>query len=171
MPQSSKCAIALGSNLGNSLTIVNQALEMMQSRLEILAVSRWYRTKPIGYCAGMMVVIDQPDFINGCALIATEIEPLGLLQFLWQVEFQFGRVRLEPGSARTLDLDLIFYEDRVMSTPELRLPHPRMTDRGFVLFPLAEIAPHWHHPTQNRSVAELAAQLDHPLCESMPYVY
>ncbi|PLS69110.1 MAG: 2-amino-4-hydroxy-6-hydroxymethyldihydropteridine diphosphokinase [Cyanobacteria bacterium M5B4] len=168
MPQS-KCAIALGSNLGDSLTIVNQALEVMQSRLQILAVSRWYRTKPIGYRSGVMMVVDQPDFINGCALIATEIEPVPLLQFLLQVELYFGRLRLEAGSARTLDLDLLFYEDRVIVTPELHLPHPRMTDRGFVLFPLAEIAPHWQHPTQNRSVAELAAQLDHPLCQPVPY--
>lgn len=163
------CAVALGSNLGDSLTIVNQAIGAMASRLRILAVSRWYRTKPIGSRMGKLVVVDQPDFINGCALVSTELEPIDLLQFLLEIEVRFGRVRLEPGSARTLDLDLLFCNDRVICTPQLQLPHPRMTDRGFVLIPLAEIAPHWLHPLEKRSVLELAAQLDHPLCEPVLY--
>lgn len=116
-----------------------------------------------------MVLVDQPDFINGCVLIGTDLTPLGLLRFLLNLELEFGRVRQEPGCARTLDLDLLFYDDFVIDTPELHLPHPRMTDRGFVLFPLAEVAPHWHHPTHNRSVLELLARLDQPLCEPMPY--
>ena len=169
MPQSYECAVALGSNLGNSLTIVRSAIEVMARGVEVVAVSRWYRTKAIGYRSGMVVLVDQPDFINGCALIRTDWEPLPLLQFLLDIELQFGRVRQEPGSARTLDLDLLFCDDCVITTPELQLPHPRMTDRGFVLFPLAEIAPHWHHPTHNRSVLELLAALDRPLCEPIPH--
>ncbi len=164
-----QAAVALGSNLGNSLSIVESAIKVMGAGVEVLAVSRWYRTKAIGYRSGLMVLVDQPDFINGCALIRTDLTPLALLRFLLNIELEFGRVRQAPGCARTLDLDLLFCEDFVIDTPELHLPHPRMTDRGFVLFPLAEVAPHWHHPTHNRSVLELLADLDQPLCEPIPH--
>ncbi|MCS6960858.1 MAG: 2-amino-4-hydroxy-6-hydroxymethyldihydropteridine diphosphokinase [Pseudanabaenaceae cyanobacterium SKYGB_i_bin29] len=164
-----RCAIALGSNLGDSLAIVNQAVCTLQREVAITAVSRWYKTKPIGYQNGKPVIVDQPDFINGCVVGTTCLSAAELLEFLLQVEQSFGRVRTADKGARTLDLDLLFYGDAIINTPTLQVPHPRMTDRGFVLFPLAEIAPDWWHPVAKRSVLHLAQSLSHPLCAPIPY--
>ncbi|MFN3361553.1 MAG: 2-amino-4-hydroxy-6-hydroxymethyldihydropteridine diphosphokinase [Pseudanabaenaceae cyanobacterium] len=162
------CAIAVGSNLGDSLRIVNQAVTALGEGVNVTAVSRWYRTKPIGYREGQPCLLEQPDFINGCVIGTTSLSPGELLEFLLRVEQSFGRVRRQKYDARTLDLDLLLYADAVIATPRLQVPHPRMTDRGFVLIPLAEIAPDWWHPLANRSVLDLAQSLTHSLCQPVP---
>lgn len=164
------CAIALGSNLsseiGDSEKIVRSAIAQLSSlpEIEIVRVSRWYRTKAIT----LPNSAPQPDYINGCAILKTSFQPLQLLQTLFHTEQMFGRERRERWGARTLDLDLLLYGDQIIDTPELVLPHPRMSDRAFVLLPLAEIAGDWIHPVQEVAIANLAKKppdidLSHPI--------
>ncbi|MEO0949609.1 MAG: 2-amino-4-hydroxy-6-hydroxymethyldihydropteridine diphosphokinase [Cyanobacteria bacterium J06641_5] len=143
-------AIGLGSNLGQSRQILVGAIATLSnhSAIEVTTRSPWYRTTPVGGPP-------QPDFLNGCALLQTTLVPIALLQVLLQVEKQFGRERRERWGPRTLDLDLLLYDDLILTTPELTLPHPRMRDRPFVLVPLAEIAPDWQHPVCNQSIRAL----------------
>lgn len=91
----------------------------------------------------------------------TSLEPLELLQRLLEIEAEFGRVRGERWGARTLDLDLLLYGDRILKHPQLEVPHPRMTERGFVLVPLAEIAPHWRDPSSGNSIRQLQEALNY----------
>ncbi|MEE3716499.1 2-amino-4-hydroxy-6-hydroxymethyldihydropteridine diphosphokinase [Tumidithrix elongata RA019] len=154
----SLCAIALGSNLGDSSATVNAALDRLHAspQVHIVRRSRWYRTKAIT----MPDSPPQADYINGCAILSTDLTPYALLQFLLDTEIQFGRERRERWGARTLDLDLLLYGDRILDTANLVVPHPRMCDRAFVLIPLAEIAPDWIHPINGCAIAKLA--LDPP---------
>jgi len=142
---SARAFIALGSNLQDPVAQVTRACaklaELPGTRL--VRQSSLYRTTPVGYD-------DQPDFINAVAEIATVLEPPMLLQALQALESGFGRERSFANAPRVLDLDLLFYDDRVMRTPDLILPHPRMHERGFVLFPLAEIAPDLEIPGRGR---------------------
>jgi 2-amino-4-hydroxy-6-hydroxymethyldihydropteridine diphosphokinase len=149
--------IALGANLPSPAGGPRQTLETAIARLEasgvyIAARSRWYRTVPVP-------VSDQPWFVNGVARIETALEPLALLGRLHQVEQAFGRHRTVANAARTLDLDIIDYDNRIENTPELTLPHPRMQDRAFVLLPLADIAPGWRHPILGETVESLISAL------------
>ncbi len=149
-----RAAIALGSNLGNSCAILRSALKALAQtpRLGLERRSHLYRTPPVGP--------PQPDYINACAIFGTTLEPISLLNRLLEVERQFGRVRRERWGPRLLDLDLILYDDLIMDSPRLQLPHPRMTERGFVLLPLAEIAPDWVEPVSGKAIATLAQVVD-----------
>ncbi|MGA1285807.1 MAG: 2-amino-4-hydroxy-6-hydroxymethyldihydropteridine diphosphokinase [Prochlorothrix sp.] len=153
-PCPTQAAIALGSNLGHSAQILLQALAVLDAEpdLQVLARSSLYQTRPVGP--------PQPDYLNACAVLETNQGPLDLLQTLLRVEQQFGRVRRERWGPRLLDLDLLLYGDRILSLPQLEIPHPRMVDRAFVLVPLAEIAPHWREPRSGRTIADLTQQLD-----------
>lgn len=119
--------------------------------MRVLARSRRYRSAPVGP--------PQPDYVNGCALLAVMLEPEDLLERLLATERRLGRVRGERRGPRCLDLDLLLMGDRRPSTPRLTLPHPRLRERVFVLVPLAEIAPAWIDPVSDRNVADLAAAL------------
>jgi len=149
------CAVALGSNLGDSVHILSQAIATLAQHphLHLQAVSPWYQTVPVGGPP-------QPDYLNGCATFTTLLTPLLLLDTLLQTEQQFGRVRRERWGPRSLDLDLLFYAEQIIDLPRLTVPHPRMRDRAFVLVPLADIAPHWRDPVTNKTVAQLVARVD-----------
>ena len=151
-----KCAIALGSNLGHSLDILERSLLVLQQTpgINLIATSNWYQTKPVG---GRQ---PQADYLNGCALLEVKQTPQELLLILQATELQFGRVRTEKWSARTLDLDLLLYQDLILNSPELIVPHPRMTERAFVLVPLAEIIPQWLEPVSGATISHLAQQID-----------
>jgi 2-amino-4-hydroxy-6-hydroxymethyldihydropteridine diphosphokinase len=148
------CAIALGSNLGDSPSILHQALATLHHppNLTLVAQSSLYQTLAIGP--------PQPDILNGCALVNTTLSASDLLQRLLAIEQRFGRVRRERWGPRTLDLDLIFYGQMICTEPNLQLPHPRLRERAFVLIPLAEIAPDWVDPVTGRSVQDLCTALD-----------
>ncbi|MGB3639941.1 MAG: 2-amino-4-hydroxy-6-hydroxymethyldihydropteridine diphosphokinase [Rivularia sp. (in: cyanobacteria)] len=150
-----KAAIALGSNLGESFTTLQNAIKALIETplVTVINNSKWYRTKPVGGPA-------QPDYINGCALLKVKLEPHKLLETLLKIEQQFGRVRKEHWGARTLDLDLILYDDLILDTPNLQIPHPRMKERAFVLVPLAEIAPNWIEPVSGKTITQLLKEVD-----------
>ena len=147
-------AIALGSNLGNSLKTLNAALEVLAQApgIQVEARSSWYQTKAIQATDSAP---PQPDYLNGCALLRVTLSPHELLAVLLQTEIQFGRVRRERWGARTLDLDLLWFDDLILQSPTLEIPHPRMNDRAFVLVPLSEIAPHWIEPVSGKSIDQL----------------
>jgi len=149
-----QCAIALGSNLGESQQILEQAIQQLDthSEVRVSAVSSWYETLPVGP--------EQPNYLNGCALLTTSLSPGDLLATLLKIENEFGRVRQERWGARTLDLDILLYDDQVLATERLQIPHPRMRERAFVLVPLAEIAPNWLDPVTGSAIAQLKQNID-----------
>jgi len=155
-----KCAIAIGSNLdsdfGSSQQIVKAAIKALDrfGQIQILRVSNWYQTKAV-----TLSELSQPDYINGCATLQTTLSPIALLTRLLDVEVQFGRIRRAKWDARTLDLDLLLYENYILNTPDLIIPHPRMVDRTFVMLPLAEIAPDWIHPVTGDRIDRMAQNL------------
>ncbi|NUQ64084.1 MAG: 2-amino-4-hydroxy-6-hydroxymethyldihydropteridine diphosphokinase [Pirellulales bacterium] len=146
--------LALGSNLGDRRAILDAAIGLLarHDAVRVARVSRWHETFPVGGPAG------QPLFLNGAALLETLLAPHGLLSLLIQVETDLGRLRVERWGKRTLDLDLLLYDDVVLETPELVVPHPRMAWRRFVLEPAAEIAPSMSHPKIGWTIRRL---LDH----------
>jgi len=148
------CAIALGSNLGDSRALLEAALVALDSAVGVSLQrrSRWYRTLAVGP--------PQPDYLNGCAILQVERSPQELLSLLLATEDRFGRVRQQRWGARTLDLDLLLYDELVLHTPELEIPHPRMHQRAFVLVPLAEISPHRRHPQSGKTIGELLQSVD-----------
>jgi 2-amino-4-hydroxy-6-hydroxymethyldihydropteridine diphosphokinase len=133
--------VALGSNLEDPQQQVLRALAELDGLPEtrVTARSALYRTAPVGYD-------NQPDFINAAAEVSTTLEPLALLRALLALETAHGRERPFPNAPRVIDLDLLLYDDLELHDPELTLPHPRLHERGFVLFPLADIAPELHVP-------------------------
>jgi len=147
--------IALGSNLQDPAAQVTRALaELDQLQgTHVVARSSFYRTAPVGYD-------NQPDFINAVAEVATELSPQELLQALLALEQLHGRERTFPNAPRVLDLDLLMYEDVCLQEPALTLPHPHMHERGFVLFPLAEIAPDLEIPGKGKVAVLLQGCLD-----------
>jgi 2-amino-4-hydroxy-6-hydroxymethyldihydropteridine diphosphokinase len=98
--------------------------------------------------------------LNGCALLDVKLTPQELLETLLRIEAQFGRIRKERWGARTLDLDILLFDDVILDTPTLELPHPRMGERAFVLVPLAEIAPDWIEPVSGKAIAQLVQAVD-----------
>ena len=147
-------AIALGSNLGDSLSILESAIETLAQTPLITLVSKssWHRTKAIGP--------PQPDYWNGCVVVRVKLTPTSLLEHLLKIETKFGRVRRERWGPRTLDLDLLLYDNLILETPILQIPHPRMWERAFVLLPLAEIAPDWIDPVSQCTIAQLVQKLE-----------
>lgn len=148
-------AIALGSNLGDSRTILMAAIDQLSQdpKIKLQATSHWYQTAAVGP--------PQPDYLNGCVSILTTYSPEVLLEKLLAIESQFGRVRRERWGPRTLDLDVLLFGQSVIQTPTLTVPHPYLHERAFVLAPLAEICPGWIHPVLKRTIAELAKAVDY----------
>jgi len=145
--------IALGSNLGDKEANLRQALKLLTEQgITIKRVSKFFVTEPYG-------VIDQPSFLNGACCIETALPPLNLLETLLAVENKMGRVRLRHWGERNIDLDLLLYENVIMDTEKLRLPHPDMQNRDFVLLPLEEIAPELEHPVLHKTIAKLKDEL------------
>jgi 2-amino-4-hydroxy-6-hydroxymethyldihydropteridine diphosphokinase len=149
--------IALGGNLlswaGPPADTLKRALgELERHGVEIREASAFYETPAWPDAAA-------PAFINAVAAVRTSLQPVELLMLLHGVETDFGRLRSASNAPRTLDLDLLDYDGRVMAEPQLTLPHPRMATRSFVLVPLRDVAPGWRHPVTGQGLGELLAAL------------
>lgn len=144
--------IALGANLGDPASTVRAAFGALANLPDsrVVRCSALYRTAPIG-------IVDQPEFINAVALLETTLAPVALLGELLDIEQRFGRQRGAKNGPRTLDLDLLLYDDCHVELPELTLPHPRLHLRAFVLQPLAELAPDLRLPGRGHISAWLPA--------------
>jgi 2-amino-4-hydroxy-6-hydroxymethyldihydropteridine diphosphokinase len=151
--------IAVGANLpgpdgASPLASCRRAVRELASLsgLELGAVSRWYETAPVPPSG-------QPNYVNGVARFAGQMEPETLLALLHTIEAGAGRIRGERNAARTLDLDIIDIDGQVRDAPDPVLPHPRAHLRAFVLVPLADVAPNWVHPRLHLSVQDLLRTL------------
>lgn len=145
--------IGIGSNLAEPLQQVQRAVAALEKlpSVDLLAVSPWYGSHPVGGPA------DQPDYINGVACLKTSLQPHALLDALQAIEHQQQRVRRERWGARTLDLDLLLYDNECVHDDRLTLPHPCLHERAFVLVPLADIAPQLTLPNGCRVASLLPA--------------
>ena len=132
-----EAAICLGSNIGDRKSYIDRAVTLLAAfeGMRLVARSSYYSTKPWGPFP------DQADFLNVCVLLETKLEPARLVERCRTIESWLGRGRGVHLGPRVIDLDLLYVDDLEMDTPSVRLPHPRMMDRGFVLIPLAELAP------------------------------
>lgn len=164
--------LGLGSNLGDGPAQIAEAVSLLQSAgIALRGRSRLYHTEPVGFS-------QQPWFTNAVIEVSTTLSPEELLRECQAVESRLDRQRLFRNGPRTIDIDLLLWGDEVRATPELQLPHPRFRERGFVLEPLAELAPELSDPVTGKTfwalLAELALLPDqpkvHPLCEEWPHV-
>lgn len=141
--------LSLGSNLGDRERLLERALAKLDAAgLRLLRVSSVYETEPLERRG-------QPWFLNMVVEAETELFPRVLLMRIRRIEVELGRRRLAPKGPRPIDIDVLLYGDAVIRTPELTIPHPRMSERRFVLEPLAELAPELRHPLDGRPIREL----------------
>ncbi len=139
--------LGLGSNVGGRQENLDKALEFLSQRLRMGKVSSIYDTEPVGNA-------DQPRFLNLVCQAYTRLEPTALLALVKGIENKLGRTG-KSGAPRTIDIDILLYGEQVIETPELVIPHPKMTGRAFVLVPLDEIAPDLVHPASGKTIREL----------------
>ena len=140
--------IALGSNLGNRLSNLKAAISNLTPQLDVKKKSPVYETPPWGYA-------EQPPFLNQVLMEETYLEPEDLLGHLKRLETVLGREPTFENGPRLIDMDILFYDDMVIDSPPLVIPHPRLHQRAFVLVPLNDIAPDLMHPVLERPVSEL----------------
>jgi 2-amino-4-hydroxy-6-hydroxymethyldihydropteridine diphosphokinase len=150
------CLLGLGSNLGDSARTLDDALSRLAQlpEVEVLRRSSFLQTAPVGGPAG------QADYLNLAALVSMSLSPRALLIACQKIESDLGRIRLERWGPRTIDIDLLLYDDLVIDEPDLTIPHPRMAERRFVLEPAAEIAREMRHPVVGCTVGQLLENLN-----------
>lgn len=142
--------IALGGNQGDRRAALRAAVEALPPAVEVAAQSRVYETAP-------MYVADQPAFLNMALRGWTALGPQDLLARLKAIEIEIGRVETFRNGPRAIDLDILYYGDQRVTTPNLQIPHPRIAERAFVLVPLADVAADWTDPQTGRTVAAMLA--------------
>lgn len=169
-----RALLGFGSNLGNRIQQIQQAVALLSVHpdIEIVDISRLYETRPVD-----MAKTEEQEpawFINAAMSIDTDLSPHELLAACLDLERHFGRdrtqnqVKKQGYASRTLDIDILFYDNEVINEPKLQIPHPRLQERAFILAPLMDIAPDWPHPLLHESIRELYQQQEnlqdiHPL--------
>ena len=144
--------LALGSNLGDRQQNIERAVALLSPQVRLERLSSLYQTRPEGF-------LEQPVFLNAVLRGRTSLSPQALLRRAKEVEGELGRRPSFPNAPRPIDIDILFYDDRVMEAPGLVIPHPRLSERAFVLVSLSEIAPQLRHPGTGKTVSEMAARL------------
>ncbi len=145
--------LALGSNLGNRSNNLQVAIGHLAPQVNHIVQSKVYETEPWGYS-------DQPLFLNQVIKANTELEPQELLTFVKDIEALMGRTETFRFGPRVIDLDILFYDDLILTLPDLSIPHPRIAERAFILVPLAEIAPELSHPIYRKTILQLKSNVD-----------
>ncbi len=143
-------SLALGTNLGDRLANLKEAIAALTPQMDVKAKSQVYETPPWGY-------EDQPKFLNQVVRVKTYLEPEPLLKHLKRLEVALGRKESIPNGPRLIDIDILFYDDLVLYSPALTIPHPRLPERAFVLVPLMDLDPELVHPVNKKSVREMLA--------------
>lgn len=152
MTQTTQVFIALGTNLGDRRANLEAGIEKLGRFVNVTQRSRLYESAP-------MYVTDQPAFLNMAVGGTTVLAPEDLLSALKDLEEEIGREPTFRNGPRLIDLDILYYDDRLMDTDTLNLPHPRIGERGFVLFPLNDMAPDWQDVRTGRTVAQMVADM------------
>lgn len=145
--------LSMGSNLGDRLTNLQDAIRSLPPNIQLLSQSQIYETEPWGYT-------EQPAFLNLVIKANTELSPKNVLTFIKDIEVALGRKATFRYGPRLIDLDILLYDDLVLNSPGLTIPHPRLCDRGFVLIPLSEIAPDFTHPGNRKTIQQLLSTID-----------
>ncbi len=146
--------LGIGSNLGDRKENIEKAIDFLAQKLRVTEKSSVYDTEPVDNR-------EQPRFLNMVCQVKTMLKAADLLVLAKAIECKLGRMPGKRNSPRPIDIDILFYGDEVINTPELRIPHPRLTHRAFVLVPLVEIAPTLVHPVNRKSARELLKDLRH----------
>jgi 2-amino-4-hydroxy-6-hydroxymethyldihydropteridine diphosphokinase len=144
--------LALGSNLGDRLQTIESGMELLKSRVSELSISKIYETEPWG-------ITDQPAFLNACVGGFTTLSPTNLLKFIKEIEITLGRKKRIKWGPRELDIDILFYGERIINESDLVIPHPFLHQRSFALVPLKDLAPDFIHPVIKKSISSLLEEL------------
>ena len=145
--------LGLGSNLGNRQHNLIKAIELLSRQMRVEQVSSLYETEPVGY-------YEQPRFLNAVCQATTSLTTEELLSLVKKIEVALGRIPNFPNAPRPIDIDILFYSNQVIHSPQLTIPHPHLEERAFVLVPLLEIAPDLTHPVSQKTVRELVRKVE-----------
>ncbi|MDD5258484.1 MAG: 2-amino-4-hydroxy-6-hydroxymethyldihydropteridine diphosphokinase [bacterium] len=145
--------LGLGTNLGNKKKNIKEAIRLLRRETKVLKVSSFYKTKPVGY-------LDQPDFLNAVAEIKTSLTPLQLLKQVKVIEKSLGRIKSVHWGPRLIDIDILLYNNKIIRTKKLVIPHLDLERRWFILKPLTEIAPEMIHPVLKKKIKDLLAVIE-----------
>jgi 2-amino-4-hydroxy-6-hydroxymethyldihydropteridine diphosphokinase len=148
LPTETVVALALGSNMGDRAAMLRKACLALSFVLRVTKTSRVYET-------AAAYITDQPAFLNAAIMATTPLIPQDLLYAIKSIETELGRIKTVRYGPRAIDIDILYYGNKMISDDVLQIPHPRMAERAFVLYPLADIAPNWVHPKTQQSVIEM----------------